>query len=239
MTEVVTTVTAQIARALQALTSDDASFKAVSAALVSDERLPTVLQGPVAPAPIPMTQELVNALHALPDVFGQVQPPALRELTEAETKSVHKERETIKTILGLLGQRDEALKVIIRGHMALAAARTGEATESTELDGAGFPIVAAEGNPQRFNVPGTGKAWSLEYRKGSVSIDLTELERLYNDGLVTKEEYYSFTREVRERVFDEEKAFKAIAKDPALLGVLRQIVKKGRAGTSLFTRKAK
>lgn len=237
MTQVVTTVASQINRALQALKKDDATFKSVSAALVAETLPDAKAITPKAPAKTNMTPDLQAAVAVLPSVLGRVQPDRLRELSEVEVQDLHAEREALAEIVKTLATREKAIGQIIRGHMSMVAARTGEATNESEVDNDGFPIVGTKGDPHRFNIPGTSKAWSLERVEGTVGIDVDVLEDLVVDGVVTRKEYLAMTKTVR--VFDETKTMNAIEKDPSLLGVLRRITTKGRARQSLYTRNAK
>lgn len=237
MTQVVTTVASQINRALQALKRDDATFKSVSAALVAETLPDAKAITPKAPVKTNMTPELTAAVAVLPAVLGRVQPERLRELSDGEVKDLYAEQQALAMIVKTLAAREKAIGQIVRGHMSMVAARTGEATDETEVDDNGFPIVGTKGDAHRFPIPGTGKEWSLERVEASPSIDVKYLEELLANETVTRAEYLAMTTSVR--VFDEAKAMKAIEKDPSLLGVLRLITKKGRARQSLYTRNPK
>jgi hypothetical protein len=225
----------RIERGRIALKADGANLRAVAKAMVEDVELEALTEGPKAPAKIELTPEFTQALRSIPVLFGQVQPEELRRLTEAEQVALYAEQKALKLIISDLSVREAAIKTVIRGHMALDARDQGLADEGTVLDASGFPIVARKAEPQRFNVPGTTEAWSLEYREGTPSIEGSRLLEMYDAGEIDRKTYLSMTREVR--VFDENKAFEAMAKDPTLLSVFRRIVKKGRPSTGLFVRK--
>lgn len=221
----------------QALRAEGANIKTLAKAMLENASPAALESGPKVPARIEMTQELINGLNVLPHVFGRVQPEILRKLTDEELSQLYDERDAIKAISTVIAQREETVKQLIRIHAMRIAEEEGRVTPETELDSKGFPILAAKGKPQRIDIPHTSVAWSLEYRAGSPEIDADKLLDLYTEGEITKQQYFAMTR--IKRVFDEEKAFKSMAKDPSLLEVFRRIIKKGRPSTSLFVRKQK
>lgn len=231
------TIDKGIQRAYGTLQQADPDLKSVLSALLEDDAPVPARMTPAAPANIDVTPELRAALIALPHVFANVQPDVLSKLSEAEIKALYDEYKVIKDILEPLTQRGEAIKRIMRGHAAADAVAL--VTEATERDKDGFPVLARKGAPQQVPVEGTGFAFSLEYRGGAAEIDGDLLERLYREGDVTEEEYRSFTKEVRQRVVDEDKMLKAVMKDPRLLGLLKRITTKKPSGTSFFIRKSK
>lgn len=225
-----------VARGITALSDKGATLKSVAAALVDDfvQELPLA---PAAPARVTLTEDLREALEALPNVFGQVQPDAVRMLSDEEHQLLLRERTAVTTIITVLGTRKDAIRDAVANHMDLAARAAGKVDDDTEVDDRGHYVIARKGEPEQCPIPGTNQVWSREYRAGSVTIDGDRLLDLYESGKISRDEYLAFTRETR--VFDEDKAFNAMAKDPTLLKVFRQLVKKGKSSTAVCVRKQK
>jgi hypothetical protein len=120
--------------------------------------------------------------------------------------------------------------------MDVTAEETGRTDANTPRDLKGHYVVAAKGEPERLPIPGTNQAWSREFRSGSASVDGSRLLDMYEAGDISREDYLSFTREMR--VFDEEKALKAINDDPKRLEILARLAVPGRPSTAMFVRKA-
>lgn len=195
---------------------------------------------PSAPAEVVLTDEAKKALRHLPEVFAEVQPSERRALSETEVKQVWAEYDTLRTIVDLLGSRYEDLKEIVRNHMDVTAEANGAEWDSTAKDPHGHYVLAAKGNPERCNIPGTNQAFSREYRAGRVSIDASVLDEMHANGEISREAYLAMTRE--RRVLDEHKAMDAAANKPELreeiLTAIAKMTKIGAPGTSLFVRKA-
>lgn len=219
-----------------ALRQEGADLKSVAAALLTDTAYAPATQVK-PPKDVDMTAGLAGALNDLPKVFGLTRVDEVRTLTEAEKALLGQEQDTIDKILKPLETRLGAIKDAVRNHMDLEAVKEGKVTPDTVVDAHGHYVVAAKDEPEQVRIPGTNKAWSREFRAGKVDIDGSALLDLYEAGEITREQYLAFTREVR--VFDEQKAFAAMAKDPSLLNIFRKIIKKGRPSTALFVRKLK
>lgn len=203
---------------------------------------------PVAPTLV-LTDTHKEALKALPEVFGQVQPEERRTLSEDEIKKVYDEHEVLKVIEELIGSRRDALKTTIKHHLDVDAEErnlavpqpvvvksTGEVkVEASPRDAHGHYVLGEKGKPERLPIPGTNQAWSREFRGGSTSVSGARLDELYEAGEISKEDYYAFTRE--KRVFDEEKARKSIAKNPRLFDLLARMTTRSGVGSAMFIRK--
>lgn len=225
-----------IAQGRLALRKDGADLKSVAAAMLEDEPYDEARTAEPAKR-VEMSDALVHALGVLPAVFGSRQVTEIRQLTEEELRLLGEEQITISEIVKPLETRLEAIKETVRHHMDLTAVADGKVSADTERDSHGHVVVARKSKPEQVAIPGQNKVWSREYRAGRVDIDGARLLDLYETGEITREQYLSFTKAIR--VFDEDKAFNAMAKDPSLIGVFRRIIKKGRPGTSLFLRNKK
>jgi hypothetical protein len=220
--------------ARRVLNGDGATLKKVMSTLAGEVEQ-DVPATPEAPAAIPMTPELVNALARVHEVFGRVNPTAVRPLTHEENQLLLTENRTLDLVIKALTDRLEHTKTIARNHMhALAVAR---GLGDGEVDQHGHRLIAGPSKPYKVSVEGTDLAWSLQYGSPKVTLDGNVLEQMLADGEIDRETYLSFT--VEKRVFDEDKAMRAIQKSPALLKVLKRMIKRGRPTTSLFVRKNK
>lgn len=230
-----------------ALRDGEKTLTQVAATLL--EPLPEETSTEVVPFPkVPHTPVLTDterkALRRLPEVYSKVLVEDRRALTGDEIAALYDEREVVRTVVDTLKGRVDVINENVRHHVDVEAEAHGEADPSETLrDAQGHYILAAKGQPTRVHIPGTNQDFSLEYRSGStggVTIDSNHLLDLYEDGEITREQYLALTREVR--VFDEEKASKAILKDESLLEVIAKITRRTadtKPGTSLYIRKAK
>lgn len=220
----------------------DASLKEIAAAITEEPPLhDPLMQGgvmpfPDLPTPVVLEEDHIEALKALPAVFGKVNLEERRVMTDLENQSVHAEMVVVKKVMEVLSGREDALKEYVRTSMDVKAEQDGAAhPEHSPRDAHGHYVLGKKGAPERLEIPGTNKAWSREMRGGTTTLDGARLRELYENDAISKEEYYAFTKEVR--VFDEEKARKSVAKDPSLLGLLARITKRGGVSSALFIRK--
>lgn len=233
----------------------DASLAEIAAA-ITDE-VPTfwampgqVVPFPDIPTPVQMTSQMQTDLETLPEVFGKVNLDSRRTLTEDEIVLVYREHEALKDLENALKGRRDNLKAYIRHHLDVAAEEENRAVpadvydkngdkivEASPRDPSGFYVLGEKGKPERLNIPGTNQAFSREASSYKAQVSGDRLTELYNAGEISREDYLAFTREVR--VFDEEKARKALAKDRRLLGLLAKITERGGMKSALFVRKAR
>jgi len=222
-----------IERAQKLLPGEGVSFEAVLKALVTEATEDAEV--PKAPKAIELSDEAHHALQVLPAVFGSVQPTSARMLTEEEQRRIGEEALVLDALASDLKARREAISEAIRNHFDQAAITSGRITPDTPQDKHGHYVLSALKRPERLPIPGTNRAWSSEYRSGRVTVSVDELFRLYEEGEIDRATFLAFTKEVR--VLDEDKAFKAVRKQPSLLGVLAKITKRGLPGSSLTIRK--
>lgn len=205
---------------------------------------------PAPAATLVITEEHAQALRALPEVFGKVQPTERRSLTPEEVKAAYDEHEVLKVIETLIASRRDAIKTTVKHHFDVTAEEenravpkpvikkaTGEViVDASPRDADGHYVLGKKGDPERSPIPGTNQAWSREFRGGVTTLSGARLKELYEAGEVSKEDYYAFTRE--QRVFDEEKAHASLAKNPRLYDLLVRITTRGGVGSSIWVRKA-
>jgi hypothetical protein len=221
---------------------DDRSLAALAEPVV-DPALPTFAE---------ITDETKAAMAILPDVVGVVRPSESRVLTDEEVVALFKEQSAVRTVVSNLADIDENIKEIVRHHIdrkaeednrvvRKAVIRNGEiVSEATPRDQHGHYLLARKGEPEQVVVPGTGMAYSQEYREGAAAIGnaTVELLDLYDRGEITREQYLALTKSVRQ--YDETKAMAAMSADPeTYIPIIATITHKPAAGQSLFIRKAK
>lgn len=189
---------------------------------------------PKVPAPVALTDEVKGALARVADVFNSVEVAKRRALTPREITALYHEQETLRIIAKDLKARDEAIKELVRTHQDVIAEADGSARPAPLRDesgnvamhatprvSSGHYLLASPDVPTLTSIPGTNKVYSNEYRAGTVSVNQKTLTALVSTGDITRQQYLALTREIR--IFDEDKATTAIAKDPSLLAVIREI----------------
>lgn len=247
---------AAIERGRIALKSDDATLGTVAKAMVDAD----VADAPLAPEaqPFPdlpkrveLTDKVRRAMNALPKLFGAVQPELRRTLSDRELNDLYFEREAIRTVTTALSGRDDAIKETVRNHMdadaeergvavpkAQVDKKTGEViVPATPRDSHGHYVLATPEKREEVPIPGTNQMFVREYRRPSVSVDLSALLKMYEDGEITREEFLGMTRETR--VLDEGKVWNFVRRYPERgLELLGKITKHGAPGTNFNVRKA-
>lgn len=179
----------------------------------------------------PLTDKQKAALSLLPEVFGKVSPEQPRALTSDEAAALVEERETIDTVLSVLSNRkDKTLREALANHLDALLEQSGEVDEDTPRSKDGHYLVKSSAA-----VPQTSRKIDAVVSKPSPKVSDALLLDLHENGDLTREEYLSLTvvPEVK-RTFNEDKARKAIKKNPALL---HKIVKATTRPNPTFTLK--
>jgi len=217
---------------------EGASLAAVAAAMLVEMPEVEALApaAPTVPAPVELTPEVKQALEQMSEVFAAVQPTERRRLSDTEVAALYIERDVVKKVGEVLAGREENIKEYVRNHLDVVAEETGRTDANTPRDGKGHYVVAEKGKPERLPIAGTNQAFSREFRSGKASVDGSRLLDMYEAGEISREDYLAFTREMR--VFDEDKALKAINDDPKRLEILARLAVPANPTTSLFVRKA-
>lgn len=211
---------------------------AIAKALTEDlpAEAPEAAAPPKLPAPAGrLTMEEVEAIRALPEVFGRVSPAERRVLTDRELAELGAEDIVLRQVADLLADRKKAVAEIVRGHADAAAEAAGLAPAVRAADGH-YLLSPRPGMPFQIRIPGTPRSWSLEFRTGSVRYDSAALRDLRDEGGITRAEFDGMT----ERVFSPARAAEYIRRHPARgLEILKGITRKGAAGNSLFLRRSR
>lgn len=203
---------------------------------------------PSLPNPLTATAEIRQALKVLSTTFNKTVVTDRRTLTPEEVAAIGVEYEAIKAVAKLLGEREEQVKEIVRTHQDVEAEESGLAvpkdvvrggkvvTPATPRDKDGHYLLAAKSEPVDTVIPGTTLRFSTQFSSGRTSEDLGAITRMYENGELTKAEYYAMT-EVR-RVPTAEK-IRAFVLKTGRTDILGRIVKKGRDGSALYLRALK
>jgi hypothetical protein len=178
---------------------------------------------PAPPSPVVLSEDHRKALRELPRVYGVVAPTESRLLTDSELLAVTDERAVLDTILSLADTRKKgSLRETVAFHFDRMAEASGLA-DGADRDDKGHVLVK-----QELPVPERGVKWQALVSEGSPRVDSAALLEAHSKGEISREDYLALTSvpEVP-RVFDEEKARKAIKKNPRLLFALAQATKPG------------
>lgn len=202
-----------------------------------------------------LSEDAKLALKTLTKVFGQVNPASGRVLAESELTILGQEDLALRIVAETLSKRHEQVKTIVRAHACAAAERDnkvvrhevrgvkpGEEEESviveaTPRDEKGFYLLStAPKQPYQIPIPGTSKAWSLEYHGNGVEYDMPDLARMLAEGEITRSEYNSLTT----RVFDPVAAGVFMLRKPArAIEILRRITRLRAPSNYLYVRNKK
>lgn len=182
-----------------------------------------------------LTDAHIKALSHLPEVFAKVKVTEPRRLTHDEIVTLIDERETIDTLLGVLKKRkDETLRENLAYHLDRVAEDEEIVTEHVETNDAGHYLIK-----QDLVVDGTGKKVQAIVSEGKPVVDSARLEDLHRAGLISRADYLQITSPPAvTRVFDAEKARRAILKDPSLLAKIAQATKKPKKTLTIKVAKA-
>lgn len=171
--------------------------------------------------PSVLTQAHKEALRRLPEVYGQVAPESPRLLTDDEVEALVDERTVIEALLSLLKSRkDTSIRETLAYHLDRVAESEGIAGPETPTDTRGHYYVK-----QELEVPEALRKVQRIVSDPKPVVDARMLLDLHEEGVLSREEYLSVTSvpEVA-RNFDEDKARKAIRKNPALMTKIAQAV---------------
>lgn len=150
-----------------------------------------------------VTDGLMKAIKALPDVFGQVKLRGRRQLTKAEIATLEAEKEEIDAAIKALGKRKDEIHVMISVHLDVSAEKKKLVTEETPQDNKGHYLIAAPGNPEIIPIEGSSRYFTREKASDKVTLSMDKLLALYESGGITRAEFLGFTK--RTDAIDEEK----------------------------------
>lgn len=175
------------------------------------------------------------ALTLLPSVYGSVVPNERRELTQQEVTALLTERNTLDQVLAFAKKRKEdSIRETLANHFDVAAERKG-VTDALR-DDKGHYILD---DTREVEAGGTGEKFTFSASNPSPEISSADLEAAHLAGDISREDYLSITSEPTvKRVFNEDKARKAIKANPDLLGKIAAATKPGKRINTLRVAKA-
>jgi hypothetical protein len=207
-----------------------------------DEALPF----PGLPKRVELTEHQRQSLGMVARVFGSLSLDSRRSLLSEELEDLALEADTLADLEGVLKDRREEIKEIIRVHMDVDAEEQGVAVprpklgpaggkvvEATPRDRKGHYLLAEPSKPLEVHVGGFRKGWQQRFTSGSVALSAAALDELYEAGAIDRKEYLACTAE--QRSLDEAKLHAFIRKNPVRgLGILRRITRRGPANSALY-----
>jgi hypothetical protein len=195
------------------------------------------------PAPKPakivtVSDTLKRALRAIPAAFGSVQPTESRKLEAAELKALTDEAVAIREVTTPLGERLKAISEVIRHHMDHCPQDAENYERIARGEAKGHLLLAAPGEPYEVAVEGYDDAWQQRYIAGKPSVVGAEVDSLYKDGTITREEFLSCTSVEAARFYDEHKLARFIKRNPERgLQILAMITHRAPATASVYAPK--
>jgi hypothetical protein len=173
------------------------------------------LKPPTVPS---LTEEELEAIKRLPEVFNRIVVTTVRKLTDSEARAIVVERDTIDLVLKALTPRKEkAIRETIANHLDLLIPT--EERKALPRDKAGH--VAKK---QDVAIEGTGKKMQRSVSGGKPNLTIDHIERLHREGRIDRKTYLAITKKPDlPRVMDETGLHKAIQKDPALFFLLAEV----------------
>lgn len=150
-----------------------------------------------------VTDGLMKAITAIPDVFGKIKPRGRRQLTKSELASLEAEKVEIDAAIKALGKRKTEIHGMVSVHFDVVAEKQKRTTETTRMDDDGHYLLAAPGNPETAPVEGSGRYFTREKSSDKVTLSMEKLLALYESGDISRAEFLGFTK--RTDVIDEEK----------------------------------
>lgn len=202
----------------------------------------SVVRVPKKPPVVPeITEQHIEALRRLPDLYGKVVPKSDRPLTAKELAAIVEERQTIDLVLKLLGARkDDSIRETLANHLdhLYYKAHPGE---EPPTDPKGH--VAVKGAPENeVLVKGTTYKVARSVSGGKRALTYNDVVALKEQGTISQEQFDAITREVpappTPRMLDEEGLVNAMKGDPMLAYTLAQAARTTDVNTAITVKDA-
>lgn len=195
------------------------------------------------PVSVPqITEQHIEALKRLPEIYGKVVPKTDRALNASELATIAEERQTIDLVLKLLeARKSDSIRETLANHLdhVYFKAHPGE-EPPTDKHG----HVAVKGAPENEALVKGGR-WKVArtVSGGKKVLTLSEVEMLKAEGKISDEVYERITREIIPpttpvRVLDEEGLVAAMKSDPGLAYTLAQAARTSDTTTSITIKEA-
>ena len=197
---------------------------------------------PKKPPVVPeITEQHLDALRRLPDLYGKVVPKSDRALTAKELAAIAEERQVIDLVLSLLDKRkSDSIRETLANHLdhVYYKAHPGE---EPPTDPKGH--VAVKGaSENEVLVKGTTYKVARTVSGGKKALTYSDVELLHDEGTISDEVFERITREVpappTPRVLDEEGLVNAMKGDPMLAYTLAQAARTTGVNTAITIKDA-
>ena len=172
------------------------------------------------PVPKALTDEQMEAIKRLPEVYGTVVVTADRALTPKEQRAIVEERMVLDTLLTVLEKRkSESIREVLANHLDHVLDAEKQATARKDK-------VGHYAEKQDVPVDGTGMKIQRSVSGGKPNLTMAEIEALHTAGAIDRKTYLAVTKKPDlPRVLDESGLHKAIQKNPALFFLLASVAK--------------
>lgn len=155
-----------------------------------------------------VTDSLMKALDAIPDVFGKVKPRGRRQLTKGELAQLKAEKVQVDEAIKALDARKKEIHKMVSVHFDVTAEKLKRTDEKTPQNKDGHYLLASPGYPETALVPESEKHFTREKAKDTVSYSFDKLLDLYERKEITRAEFLAFTTQTR--VIDDTKIKQAL-----------------------------
>lgn len=169
------------------------------------------------PVPQKLSEDALEAIKRLPEVFGGTVVTADRALSKAELKAIVEEREVVDKVLKAITKRkDESIREVLANHLDHQIPEDQREGMRTDAKGHYAPW-----DTQNVPVDGTDLKVQRSVSGGKPSLTIEAVEDLHEQGLIDRKTYLAITKKPDlPRVLDEEGLHKAIQKNPSLFFLL-------------------
>jgi len=175
-----------------------------------------------------ISEEALDAIRRLPEVYGKVVPKTDRALNKTELAAIVEERQIIDTVLKVIkARKDESIRETLANHLD----NVYEAPEGQRVptDSKGHLAVK-----QEVEVEGAGKKVARSVSGGKPYLSIAGVEALHAEGRIDRKTYLKITKKTEvPRVLDQEGLVKAMKEDPNLGFLLAQATEHTSVTTSI------
>jgi hypothetical protein len=206
-------ILALVKKSMDGVIEGKISLSDLISTVTGDGALPVVDKKP--PVPKALTDDQLEAIKRLPEVYGKIVVTADRALKPAEQRALVEERKVVDTVLTVLKTRkEESLREVFANHCDNVL--TDEEKAEARTDSKGHYAVK-----QDLPVEGTGQKIQRSVSGGKPRLDISHIEALHEEGHIDRATYLKITKKPDvPRVMDESGLHRAIQKDPRLFFLL-------------------
>jgi hypothetical protein len=187
------------------------------------------------PVPQKLSEDVLDAIARLPEVFGKTIVTVDRALTNKELATIVEERQVIDKVMSVLKTRkDDSIREVLANHMD--AKIPEDQREGMRTDAKGH---FAPWETQEVEVEGTDMKVQRYASGGKPNLTIQAVEDLHEEGLIDRPTYLTITKKPDlPRVLDEDGLHKAIQKNPGLFFLLATKAEAAPPTTTIKVQKA-